>query len=407
MSAGDHAAGYVPLGAVADIQQINTPTEVDHNQIRRVIDIYVATKTEALQGVGAQIDKLLAETRHDKNTVLDVRGAVVSMNQAFHDFGVGLIIAILLVYLILMAQFASFIDPFIILMAIPPGLAGVALILLVTGSSLNIMSLMGVIMMAGIVVSNSILIVEFAGILHQQGMALKAAVVESCKVRLRPILMTSLATLLGMIPMALGLEAGSEQYAPLARAIIGGLALSVVVTMFLVPAVYLVIHGRRRSQDRGRGEIDMKEFRRDKLIRCRMCASCWRLVARRAYACAAGAAPESARPPSPLRQPARAIGNRLARRPTGPKLSLADAERMAIQHNPNISVARLIALAQAQVTREVRSRRIAHRNRQPDRCGRARKQPHHRRLAQQPLHLRSRRRRLDGEPTHHRLRTHA
>jgi multidrug efflux pump subunit AcrB len=244
----DKSAGYVPLGAVADIQQINTPTEVDHNQIRRVIDIYVATKSEALQGVGAQIDRLLADTKHDRNTVLDVRGAVVSMNQAFHDFGVGLIIAILLVYLILMAQFASFIDPFIILMAIPPGLAGVALILLVTGSSLNIMSLMGVIMMAGIVVSNSILIVEFAGILHKQGMELKEAVVESCKVRLRPILMTSLATLLGMIPMALGLEAGSEQYAPLARAIIGGLALSVVVTMFLVPAVYLVIHGRDESK---------------------------------------------------------------------------------------------------------------------------------------------------------------
>jgi len=248
MASGDHAAGYLSLGTVADIQQINTPTEVDHNQIRRVIDIYVATKTEALQGVGAQIDRLLADTKHDRNTVIDVRGAVVSMNQAFHDFGVGLIIAILLVYLILMAQFASFIDPFIILMAIPPGLAGVAIILLVTGSSLNIMSLMGVMMMAGIVVSNSILIVEFAGILHQQGMGLKAAVVESCKVRLRPILMTSLATLLGMIPMALGLEAGSEQYAPLARAIIGGLSLSVVVTMFLVPAVYLVIHGRDEAK---------------------------------------------------------------------------------------------------------------------------------------------------------------
>ena len=244
----ENSAGYVPLGAVANIQQINTPTEVDHNQIRRVIDIYVATKSEALQGVGAQIERLLAATKHDKNTVIDVRGAVVSMNQAFHDFGVGLIIAILLVYLILMAQFASFIDPFIILMAIPPGLAGVALILLVTGSSLNIMSLMGVIMMAGIVVSNSILIVEFAGILHHRGMGLKAAVVESCKVRLRPILMTSLATLLGMIPMALGLEAGSEQYAPLARAIIGGLALSVVVTMFLVPAVYLVIHERDKPK---------------------------------------------------------------------------------------------------------------------------------------------------------------
>jgi multidrug efflux pump subunit AcrB len=168
------------------------------------------------------------------------------MNEAFHDFGYGLIIAVLLVYLILMAQFTSFVDPFIIFMAIPPGLAGVVLILLLTGSTLNIMSLMGVIMMAGIVVSNSILIVEFAGILHRaRAAACYEATVTACRIRLRPILMTSLATLLGMIPMALGLEAGSEQYAPLARAIIGGLAVSVVVTVFLVPAVYLLIHGRR------------------------------------------------------------------------------------------------------------------------------------------------------------------
>jgi multidrug efflux pump subunit AcrB len=152
-----------------------------------------------------------------------------------------------MVYLVLMAQFRSFIDPFIILMAIPPGLTGVVLILLFTGSTLNIMSLMGVIMMTGIVVSNSILIVEFAGILHTQGMPLLEAVVQACKIRLRPILMTSLATLLGMIPMALGMEAGSEQYAPLARAVIGGLGASVAVTVFLVPAVYLVIHGRKKG----------------------------------------------------------------------------------------------------------------------------------------------------------------
>jgi multidrug efflux pump subunit AcrB len=252
---GDHDPGYVPLGAVADIQQINTPTEVDHSQIRRVVDIYVATQTEALQSVGARIDSLLAETTHDRNTVIDVRGAVVSMNQAFHDFGLGLLIAVLLVYLILMAQFTSFVDPFIILMAIPPGLAGVALILVLTGSTLNIMSLMGVIMMTGIVVSNSILIVEFSGILHGQGMPLLEATVQACKVRLRPILMTSLATLLGMVPMALGLEAGSEQYAPLARAIIGGLGVSVVVTMFLVPAVYLVIHGRHPDKPAVAGEV--------------------------------------------------------------------------------------------------------------------------------------------------------
>ena len=245
---GAHTTGYTPLSSVADIQLINTPTEVDHYQIRRVIDIYVATKAEALNSIGSRISKLVAGTTTERNTVLKVRGAVVNMNQSFREFGLGLVIAVLMVYLILMAQFRSFVDPFIILMAIPPGLAGVVLILLLTGSTLNIMSLMGVIMMTGIVVSNSILIVEFAGILHAQGQSLLDAVVHSCKIRLRPILMTSLATLLGMIPMALGLEAGSEQYAPLARAIIGGLALSVAVTVFLVPAVYLVIHGRFASR---------------------------------------------------------------------------------------------------------------------------------------------------------------
>jgi multidrug efflux pump subunit AcrB len=240
---GDHTVGYTPLNSVATIKQITTPTEVDHYQIRRVIDIYVATRTEALQGVGGNIKKLLAKTKTDKNTVLNLRGAVVSMNRSFTEFGLGLIVSVLMVYLILMAQFRSFIDPFIILMAIPPGLAGVVMILLLTGSSLNIMSLMGVIMMTGIVVSNSILIVEFAGTLHKDGKSLLDAVVQSCKIRLRPILMTSLATLLGMIPMALGMEAGSEQYAPLARAVIGGLGVSVIVTIFLVPAVYLVVHG--------------------------------------------------------------------------------------------------------------------------------------------------------------------
>jgi len=166
------------------------------------------------------------------------------MHESFVRFGIGLILSVMLVYLILMAQFRSFIDPFIILTAVPPGLTGVVVFLWMTHTTLNIMSLMGVIMMTGIVVSNSILIVEFSGILRERGMALQQAVVEACKVRLRPILMTSLATLLGMLPMALGVEAGSEQYAPLALAVIGGLGISVAVTVFLVPAVYLIIPGR-------------------------------------------------------------------------------------------------------------------------------------------------------------------
>jgi multidrug efflux pump subunit AcrB len=113
---------------------------------------------------------------------------------------------------------------------------------------------MGVIMMTGIVVSNSILIVEFAGVLHKQGLPLVDAAVQSCKIRLRPILMTSLATLLGMIPMAMGTEAGSEQYAPLARAVIGGLAISVIATVFLVPAVYLLVHGRHEQKSAVEGK---------------------------------------------------------------------------------------------------------------------------------------------------------
>jgi multidrug efflux pump subunit AcrB len=242
------SASYTPLQSVAKIEPMNTPTEVDHYQIRRVIDIYVMPASEDLNRVNGEVNKLIKELTLPKNARVRVQGAVIGMNESFVRFGVGLLLAVVLVYLVLMAQFRSFIDPFIILTAIPPGLAGVVLILFLTHSTLNIMSLMGVIMMTGIVVSNSILIVEFSGILHERGMELRKAVVEACKVRLRPILMTSLATLLGLIPMALGIEAGSEQYAPLARAVIGGLGVSVVVTVFLVPAVYLLIHGRKPSQ---------------------------------------------------------------------------------------------------------------------------------------------------------------
>jgi multidrug efflux pump subunit AcrB len=245
---GAGQADYTPLRSVADITEINTPTEVDHYKLRRVIDVYVMPSTEALQGVNSSVNDVIAGIKVPGNVRVTVRGSVVSMNESFKRFALGLVLSILLVYLILMAQFASFTDPFIILMAIPPGLSGVLLILLLTHSTMNIMSLMGVLMMTGIVVSNSILIVDFAGHLQKEGLTVAEAVVQSCKIRLRPILMTSLATLLGMIPMALGMEAGSEQYAPLARAIIGGLGVSVVVTVFLVPAVYLMIHGREQKR---------------------------------------------------------------------------------------------------------------------------------------------------------------
>ncbi|MGZ4814873.1 MAG: efflux RND transporter permease subunit [Terriglobales bacterium] len=235
------------LGAVTDAQTINSPTEVDHYQLRRVIDVYVSPSGEDLGGLASNVDKIIAATHHGDNVRIAVRGSVHGMRESFKSFGIGLLLSIALVYLILMAQFASFVDPLIILLAVPPGITGVLIFLLVTHTSLNVMSLMGVIMMTGIVVSNSILIVDVARTLRKEGMAIKEAVSTACRMRLRPVLMTSLATILGMIPMALALEAGSEQYAPLARAIIGGLTVSVIVTVFLVPAAYLWVH-RREEQ---------------------------------------------------------------------------------------------------------------------------------------------------------------
>ncbi len=238
------------LENVADIKMINTPTEVDHYQLFRVIDVYVSPRGEDLGGLSSEVDKIIKDTKLPANIRIAVRGSVVSMHQSFLSFGVGLLLAIVLVYLVLMAQFASFIDPFIILLAIPSGITGVILFLLITHTTLNVMSLMGLIMMTGIVVSNSILIVDVTRNYRREGMPIREAVALACRVRLRPILMTSLATILGLIPMALALEAGSEQYAPLARAIIGGLTVSVVVTVFLVPAAYLVIHRKEEQQPR-------------------------------------------------------------------------------------------------------------------------------------------------------------
>jgi len=230
------------LDTVVNVKTIPTPTEVDHYQLFRVVDLYVSPKTEDLGRVSSQIDKILANTKLPEGVRVNLRGSVQNMRSSFKSFGIGLILATVLVYLILVAQFASFLDPFIILLAVPPGLAGVLLFLLVTGTTLNVMSLMGVVMMVGIVVSNSILIVEFTRQLRHQGTPLKEAIATASRQRLRPVLMTSLATLLGLIPMALKLGTGSEAYAPLARSIIGGLLVSVVVTVYLVPAAYLWFH---------------------------------------------------------------------------------------------------------------------------------------------------------------------
>lgn len=232
------------LDAVAKIQRFNAPTEVDHYQLRRTIDVYVRPLGEDLGRIASAIDSLLAETKLPKGVNVTLRGMVQGMRSSFQSFGIGLSLAVVLLYLILVAQFRSFVDPLIILVAVPPGLTGVLLTLYYTNTSMNVMSLMGIVMLVGIAVSNSILIVEFTRHLREHGSPVREAVSTACRVRLRPVLMTSLATIIGLMPMALKLGAGSESYAPLARAIIGGLTLSVVLTVVLVPAAYYLVHRR-------------------------------------------------------------------------------------------------------------------------------------------------------------------
>jgi len=233
------------LNQVADVTPILTPTEVDHYQLQRTIDIYVAPSKEDLGKPAAAISKIVAAENLPANIRINVRGLVTTMQASFRSFGFGLLLSILLVYLILVAQFSSFVDPFLIILAVPTGLVGVMLTLVLTGTTLNIQSLMGIVMLQGMVVSNSILIVDFANVLRAEGRGLRDAVVHACRIRLRPILMTSLATVVGLLPMAFKIEAGSEAYAPLARAIIGGLLSSIVLTIFVVPAAYLLMYQRR------------------------------------------------------------------------------------------------------------------------------------------------------------------
>jgi multidrug efflux pump subunit AcrB len=233
------------LDTVVKLENVQTPTEVDHYQIQRVTDVYVTPATEDLGKVSNEVARLIPQLKVPENVRINIRGMVQGMNASFRSFAIGLSLSVILLYLILVAQFKSFKDPFLIMLAVPMGFIGVLTVLPLTGTTLNVMSLMGVLMLVGISASNSILIVEFTHRLEEQGKGIEEAVITSCRVRLRPILMTSLATIIGMVPMALKLGTGSEQYAPLARAIIGGLTVSVVLTVFIVPAAYLLAYRKR------------------------------------------------------------------------------------------------------------------------------------------------------------------
>ena len=242
-----NATAPTMLDSVVKLTRIQSPTEIDHHQIQRVTDVFVTPVGEDLGHPAQSIKAILAKVKPEDVRV-NLHGMVEGMYESFTSFGFGFMLSFLLLYLILVAQFKSFLDPVLIMLAIPMGIVGVLVILPLTHTTLNVMSLMGVLMLIGIADSNSILIVDFAHNLEEQGLSVTDAVITACRVRLRPILMTSLATIIGMIPMALKLGEGAEQYTPMARAIIGGLTSSVLLTVFIVPAAYVLVYRKKKPE---------------------------------------------------------------------------------------------------------------------------------------------------------------
>src|SRR5271156_6421171 len=226
------------LRDVATISPELHPSEADHYSFQRVVDLLVAPSTEDLGGTQERIQREVSKMTLPPGVSVKYRGAVASMQKSFSSFGFGLSLAVILLYLVMVAQFRSFLDPLIIMFAVPMGLIGVIWTLWLTGTTLNIESFMGIIVMGGMVVSNSIVLVDFANERRRQGQELRLAALESARIRMRPILMTALATVAGLMPIAMKLGEGSEASAPLARAAVGGLIVSTVLTLFLVPCVY-------------------------------------------------------------------------------------------------------------------------------------------------------------------------
>ena len=235
------------LANMASIQRDSEPGAIYHYDIRPVIDIYANVQDRDLGGVSSDVNKIMAGIQKEvpQGTETTVRGQVMTMSQSFEGLFEGLAGAIVLVYLLMVVNFQSWSEPFIIIMAIPGALAGIVWMLFITGTTLSVPALMGAIMCIGVATANSILVISFAKERIAEVKDARKAVLEAGKTRLRPVIMTALAMIIGMIPMALGLGEGGEQNAPLGRAVIGGLLVATIATLFFVPTVYSLIRGRQ------------------------------------------------------------------------------------------------------------------------------------------------------------------
>ena len=237
---GTTNGGVQLLSNLAEVSRGVAPEIVNHYNVQPVYDVYANVDRRDLGGVGSAVEKIIEQASHNlpRGTTLDLRGQITTMESSFYRLGLGLIFAVTLVYLVMVVNFQSWLDPFIILMALPGALAGIVWILFITQTTFSVPSLMGSIMCIGVATANSILLVVFANDQRAEGMDARAAALSAGYTRIRPVLMTALAMIIGMLPMALGMGEGGEQNAPLGRAVIGGLILATITTLFVVPLVY-------------------------------------------------------------------------------------------------------------------------------------------------------------------------
>jgi multidrug efflux pump subunit AcrB len=238
------------LGNLVQTSTTSRPAEVSHYATVPMINVYAAVDGRDLGGVATEIEKRVGNIEKElpRGSHVVLRGQVQTMKDSFTGLGFGLLGAIVLVYLLIVVNFQSWLDPFIIITALPGALAGICWMLLLTRTTLNVPSLTGAIMCMGVATANSILMVSFAREQMQEGKNARDAAIEAGFVRIRPVLMTAMAMMLGMLPMAVGLGEGGEQNAPLGRAVIGGLLFATVATLFFVPCVFSMIHGHRERR---------------------------------------------------------------------------------------------------------------------------------------------------------------
>jgi multidrug efflux pump subunit AcrB len=257
-SAGSAAAGSQQLLAnVATVRQDVEPALLNHYNVQRVIDVDSGVEGRDLGSASAAVQRAIDSLGElPRGTRITIRGQSDAMRESFASLRLGIVLAIVLVYLLMVANFQSWMEPLVIMLAVPGALAGVLWMLAITGTTINVESLMGAVMAVGVGVANGNLVVIFANELREQGYTPTAAAIEAARTRLRPVLMTALAMVLGMLPMALALGEGGEQNAPLGRAVIGGLVVATLMTLFVVPAVYSTFSGHFKGKHHRDAEVE-------------------------------------------------------------------------------------------------------------------------------------------------------